>query len=221
MGEKTAAFLRFLIAIPTLLSILFGIYQLVIAEWVTGAIWLIAGLFGTFSLCANNRKAVLFILAGFDLLLFAVFICHIVFLTVMGLQQKQLTQNYPGLSTAISSTFAGNLWEVKKTTHIIGIVASVVFILLSLPLFMLLANSLSGSSRKRERLYPRGGQSSYNQYDGTQYSNPHHFNNDFQHPISQEELSPKGEIPQAQYAYPEPDLPKQTHSAQPVVPGGF
>ena len=154
MVSKSATFLKAVIAIPTVISVLFGIYQLVIMQWVTGALWLAAGLVGFTAMCAQSGKMSVAILTVYVLLLFAAFICHIVFLSIIGLTQNQVSSQSAGVQESVSRTFNGNIQDVTKTTHIVGIVGSIVFILLGFPLYLLLASRLRRYRKRKFDTYP-------------------------------------------------------------------
>ncbi len=143
--------MKILISIFAVLSGLFGIYQLVIAEYITGVIWIVAGLVGLATFAARSGKVAILMMVLFNLLLLGVFVCHIVFLAIMSLSNDYESNGYPGLNNAVDNTFATDLTGVKRTTHIVGICVAVVFAIISVPLYLILAKTLRSHNKKLDR----------------------------------------------------------------------
>lgn len=146
MGSKSVAFLKTVLAIPTVLTLLFGIFLLILSQWVTGALWCAAGILGLLALSAHSGKGVLALYMCYVLLMFASFICHIVYLSILGFENHQDSG-----AASDSNVFKANSYETDKTVHIIGIIASIILLFLTFPLYLLLAKKIRTYNRKFDR----------------------------------------------------------------------
>ena len=144
--SKSSELLKCVLAMLLMLSFIFAIYQLIVAEWTTGILWLIASLVGIIALFARSGKAVMATMAVMLTLLFAAFVCHIVILATIN---SHTDKSYPGQSNAIDDSSWRTIRSIGAITHILGIVFTLMLSAFLIPTLLFLADAIRHHEKHR------------------------------------------------------------------------
>eukprot|EP00834_Sanchytrium_tribonematis_P004121 NODE_186_length_13589_cov_0.385545.p8 type:complete len:231 gc:universal NODE_186_length_13589_cov_0.385545:8302-8994(+) len=147
--------LRCLLVILTLLTLLYGIYQFLVAEWTLAVLWTVAALAGMVAIFAKTTGLVLTSMAIYLSFLLAGFVCDIVFLSLL---QRHVDDSYPAQSIILRDGSRNSVEAIIILTLVLGIIFSILLSILTAPVFILLARSLKKDSKKY-------GTSAYDSYN--------------------------------------------------------
>ena len=143
--SKSQEVLKCLLAVMLLLAFMFSVIQFIVAEWTTAVLWLVASLGGMVALFAKNGKMVMGAMGIFSSVLFAAFICHIVFLSTIN---RHTDDSYPGQSAALEDSSWRTIKSVIAVIHILGLVFTILLSAFIIPTFLFLAKALKHNDRK-------------------------------------------------------------------------
>eukprot|EP00834_Sanchytrium_tribonematis_P005567 NODE_346_length_9038_cov_0.304508.p4 type:complete len:193 gc:universal NODE_346_length_9038_cov_0.304508:8561-7983(-) len=150
-----------LLTLGLFLTLLYGLYQYLVAEWTTATLWTVASLLGMIALFAKNGKMVLAAMALYLTFMFAAFICHICFISLIN---RHTDDSYPPQSMLIEDNDRNSLKRIIAATQVLGIIFSILLGLFMIPLYLALARALKHDGKKYGGTY----NNNYNQAGNTQ-----------------------------------------------------
>ncbi len=118
------------------LTVLYGIYQLVVGMYLAGSFWFCAGILGMLALFGKSEKAVLAGLALYTMLMIAAMITHIVYLATF---DDYATSNYNARVNDNATVPDMGFDQSKETwfgSHIAGLIASVLGLAVVIPMLL-------------------------------------------------------------------------------------
>eukprot|EP00834_Sanchytrium_tribonematis_P006893 NODE_554_length_6117_cov_0.778498.p5 type:complete len:151 gc:universal NODE_554_length_6117_cov_0.778498:5329-5781(+) len=116
---KDVDFIRTVLAFMMTITMMFAIYQIIVAEWTTGIIWLCAALVQMVGLFSDDLRAIKASIATSIIFLVAALICHVVILIILNSWVVGHTKMVHWLDT-------NYFFRLLRITHIVGIVLSIV-----------------------------------------------------------------------------------------------
>ena len=118
------------------ITVLYGIYQLIVGMYLTGSFWLVAGLLGMVALIGLSQVAVLTSLALYTSFMLAALITHIVYLAKFN---EYASSNYAARSTDNATVPKMGPQESRNVwfgSHIAGLIASILGLAVVIPMLL-------------------------------------------------------------------------------------
>eukprot|EP00835_Amoeboradix_gromovi_P004396 NODE_339_length_10647_cov_0.388320.p5 type:complete len:181 gc:universal NODE_339_length_10647_cov_0.388320:6931-6389(-) len=126
------------LGILLVLTVLYGIYQLVVGMYLAGSFWLIAGILGMIALIGLSEKTVLAGLALYSLFMIAALITHIVYLATFESYSRSNYTARSGDNATVPKMGYQQSRNVWFGSHIAGLIASILGLAVVIPMLLAL-----------------------------------------------------------------------------------